>query len=117
MTPIIVTEIIGIEIAMAKIILTGAGDGMATGDRMIVIEAKVDDGINMINIPNKTTRKHYPPPNHYRPPPMGRQYQYQMPYEQYPPYPQQHHQYTQRLPAQSRQATRYMPAVSKPRPL
>ena len=57
MTPIIATEIIGIEIAMAKIIVTGAGDGMATGDRMIVIEAKVDDGINMINIPNKTTRK------------------------------------------------------------
>ena len=36
---------------------------------------------------------------------MGRQYQYQLPYEQYPPYPQQHHQYTQQLPAQSRQAT------------
>ena len=36
---------------------------------------------------------------------MGRQYQYQMPYEQYPPYPQQPQQYTQRPPAQSRQAT------------
>ena len=36
---------------------------------------------------------------------MGRQYQYQLPYEQSPPYPQQQLQYTQRLPAQSRQAT------------
>ena len=34
---------------------------------------------------------------------MGRQYQYQMQYEQYPPYPQQQ-QYAQRQPAQSRQA-------------
>ena len=47
--------------------------------------------------------QNYPPSNHYRPPPMGRQYQYQMPYEQYPPYPQQQ-QYAQRPPAQSRQA-------------
>ena len=57
MTPIIATEIIGIEIAMAKIIVTEVGDGTATGDRMTVIEAEVDNGINMINIPNKTTRK------------------------------------------------------------
>ena len=37
---------------------------------------------------------------------MGHQYQYQMPYEQHPPYPQPQQQYTpQRPPAQSRQAT------------
>ena len=47
--------------------------------------------------------QNYPPSNHYWPPPMGCQYQYQMPYEQYPPYPQQQ-QYAQRTPAQSRQA-------------
>ena len=36
---------------------------------------------------------------------MGHQHQYQMPYEQYPTYPQQQQQYTpQRLPAQSHQA-------------
>ena len=57
MTPIIATETIGIEIAMANIIVTEVGDGTATGDRMTVIEAEVDDGINMINIPNKTTPK------------------------------------------------------------
>ena len=36
---------------------------------------------------------------------MERQYQYQMPYEQYPPYPQLPQQYTQRPPVQSWQAT------------
>ena len=36
---------------------------------------------------------------------MGHQYQYQMPYEQYPPYPQPQPQYSQRPPAQSHQAT------------
>ena len=55
--------------------------------------------------PQQEYSHNYLPPNHYRPPPMGRQYQYQMPYEQYPPYPQQPQQYTQRPPAQSRQAT------------
>ena len=48
----------------------------------------------------------YPDPNHYCPPPMGHQYQYQMPYEQYMNYPQQQQAYPPpRLPAQSCQAT------------
>ena len=55
--------------------------------------------------PQQEYSQNYPQPNHYRPPPMGRQYQYQMPYEQYLPYPQQPPHYTQRPPAQSRQAT------------
>ena len=37
---------------------------------------------------------------------MGHQYQYQMPYEQYPAYPQPQQQYTPQRPSvQSRQAT------------
>ena len=35
---------------------------------------------------------------------MGRQYQYQMPYEQYPPYPQPQQHYSQSPPTQLRQA-------------
>ena len=48
--------------------------------------------------------QYYQDQNHYRPPPMGHQYQYQLPYEQYPPYPQPQQQYSQWPPAQSRQA-------------
>ena len=44
-------------------------------------------------------------PNHYRPPPMGHQYRYPIPYGQYA-YPQQQQQYqSQRPPAPSQQAT------------
>ena len=43
--------------------------------------------------------------NHYRPPPMGRQYRYPIPYEQYS-YPQQQQQYQSHMPpAPSQQAT------------
>ena len=103
MIPITVIGITGIDPMKAKTIAIEVGDGTETGDKTMVTEAELDDGTNTINIPHKSIRKNYPPSNHYRPPPMGRQYQYQMPYEQYPPYPQQQ-QYAQRPPAQSRQA-------------
>ena len=44
-------------------------------------------------------------PSHYHPPPMGHQYTYPIPYDQYS-YPQQQHKYqSQMLPAPSQQAT------------
>ena len=43
-------------------------------------------------------------PNHYCPPPMGHQYRYPIPYEQYA-YPQQQQYQSQMLPAPSQQAT------------
>ena len=43
-------------------------------------------------------------PNHYRPPPMGHQYRYPIPYEQYSYLQQQQYQ-SQMLPAPSQQAT------------
>ena len=55
MTQVIVTKIIGIEIAMAKIMVIEVGDGTAIGDKIMVTEAEVDDGTNMNNIPNKNT--------------------------------------------------------------
>ena len=54
--------------------------------------------------PQQDYPKHYPDQNHYMSPPMGCQYQYQLPYEQYPPHPQLQQQYSQRPPAQSQQA-------------
>ena len=51
--------------------------------------------------PQQEYSQNYLTQNHYWPPSMGHQYQYQMPYEQYPPYPQPPQQYTQRPPAQS----------------
>ena len=43
-------------------------------------------------------------PNHYRPPPIGHQFRYPIPYEQYP-YPQQQQYQLQMPPAPSQQAT------------
>ena len=43
-------------------------------------------------------------PNHYRPPPMGHQYRYPIPYGQYS-YPQQQQQYQSQRPTPSQQAT------------
>ena len=42
-------------------------------------------------------------PNHYRPPPMGHQYRYPIPYGQYP-YPSQQQQYSSQMPTPSQQA-------------
>ena len=55
--PTTVIGIIGIDPVKAKAIVTEVGDGTATGDKMMVTEAEVDDGINMINIPHKNTPK------------------------------------------------------------
>ena len=57
MIPVIVTEIIGIEITMAKITVIEVGDGTATGDKVMVIEAEADDGTKTPNIHNKNTHK------------------------------------------------------------
>ena len=57
MIPTTVIGIIGIDPVKAKAIVTEVGDGTATGDKMMVTEAEVDDGINMINIPHKNTPK------------------------------------------------------------
>ena len=51
------------------------------------------------------SQQHYPDPNHYQLPPMGQQYRYPIPYEQYSPYPPQPQYPAQRPPAQSWQAT------------
>ena len=105
MIPITVTETIGSDIVRAKIIGNrgrrwdgnrGQNDGDGDGGRRWNQHEQY---------PPQEYSQNYPPPNHYWPPPMGCQYQYQIPYEQYPPYPQQPQQYTQRPPAQSRQAT------------
>ena len=57
MIPITVIGIIGIDPVKAKIIVIEVGDGTATGDKMMVTEAEVDDGTNMINIPHKIIPK------------------------------------------------------------
>ena len=46
----------------------------------------------------------FPNPNHYRPPPMGHQYRYPIPYGQYS-YPPQQQQYQAQMPTPSQQAT------------
>ena len=57
MIPITVIGTIGINSVKAKTIVIEVGDGTATGDKMMVIEAEVDDGINTINIPHKNILK------------------------------------------------------------
>ena len=57
MREVIVIVIIAKETMMAKITVIEAGDGMATGDKVMVTEAEVDDGMKTPNIHNKTTLK------------------------------------------------------------
>ena len=54
--------------------------------------------------------------NHYRPPPMGHQYRYPIPYEQYS-YPQQQQYPSQMLPAPSLASYECLSIMSKSRPL
>ena len=54
--------------------------------------------------PGYQQQPQYADPNHYRPPPMGHQYRYPIPYEQYS-YPQQQQYQPQRPPGPSSQAT------------
>ena len=54
--------------------------------------------------PGYQQESQFPSPNHYRPPPMGHQYRYPIPYGQYS-YPQQQQQYPSQMPTPSQQAT------------
>ena len=54
--------------------------------------------------PGYQPESQFPSPNHYRPPPMGHQYRYPIPYGQYS-YPQQQQQYPSQMPTPSQQAT------------
>ena len=96
-TPIIVTEITRIEIPKVKVILIGAEDGIIVEVRDIVIGEEGEDGTLISNIMTQGTNKQH---NHYHPPPMGHQYRYPIPYEQYS-YPQQQQYPSQMLPASS----------------
>ena len=55
MTPIIVTEITGIEILKVKVILIGAEDGIIVEVRDIVIGEEGEDGILISNITTQGT--------------------------------------------------------------
>ena len=106
MTLITVTETTGIEILKVKVIQTGAEDGIIIEVRDIVIGEEGDDGILISNTMTQGTNNEtqFANLNYYRPPPMGHQYRYLIPYEQYP-YPQQQQYQSQMLPAPSQQAT------------
>ena len=54
--------------------------------------------------PGYQQESQYQNPNHYRPPPMGHQYRYPIPYGQYS-YRQQQQQYQSQMPTPSQQAT------------
>ena len=84
------TEITGIEIPKVKVIPIGAEDGIIIEVRDIVIGEEGEDGILISNTTIQGTNKQtqFANPNRYRPPPMGHQYRYPIPYEQYS-YPQQ----------------------------
>ena len=75
-TPIIVTEITGIEIRTVKVILIGAEDGIIVEVRDIVIGEEGEDGIpnQQYHNPGYQKQTQFPNPNHYRPQPMGHQY-------------------------------------------
>ena len=57
MIPITVIGTTGIDPVKARTIVIEVGDGTATGDKMMVTEAEVDDGTNTINIPHKNILK------------------------------------------------------------
>ena len=106
MTRITVTETTGIEIMIVKVTLTGVKrwDSNSRG------QGHSDRGRGRRWNPNQ---QYYDPgyqqesqfqnPNHYRPPPMGHQYRYPIPYGQYP-YPSQQQQYSSQMPTPSQQA-------------
>ena len=104
MTRITVTETIGIEIQMVKVILTWVEDGIIiTEVKDTVIVEEGEDGIPISNIMIQGINRN-PNLNHYRPPLMGHQYRYPIPYGQYS-YPQQQQQYQSQMPTPSQQAT------------
>ena len=107
MTRITVTETIGIEIPIVKVILTGVEDGIIIVEvKDIVIVEGGDDGIPISSIMTQGTNKN---PNcktqiTTNPPPMGHQYRYPIPYGQYPYPSQQQQQYPSQMPTPSQQA-------------
>ena len=106
MTLITLTKTIGIEIPMVKVLLTGVDDGIITIEvKDIVIVAEGEDGIPISNITIQGINNNLNSPTlgHYCPPPMGHQYRYPIPYEQYS-YPQQQQYQSQMPPAPSQQA-------------
>ena len=106
MTRITVTEIIGTEIMMVTVILTGVDDGTIIVEvKDIVIMEEVDDGILVSSIMTQGTTRNpnFQDPNHYRLPPIGHQYRYPIPYGQYP-YQSQQQQYSSQMPTPSQQA-------------
>ena len=105
MTLITVTEITGIEIPKVKVILTGRRWDNSRG------QGHSDQGRGRRWNPNQQyhdpgyhQQTQFANPNHYCPQPMGHQYRYPIPYEQYP-YPEQQQYQSQMLPAPSQQAT------------
>ena len=105
MTPLIMTEIIGIGIPMAKAILTGVEDGTVIEARDTVTREEGENGTLINNI--MTWVIHNSPITLIQiimTTPIGHQYQYPIPYEQYS-YSQQQQYQPQRPPAQSCQAT------------
>ena len=59
MTPIIVTEITGIELPKVKVILTGAEDGIIAEVRDIVIGEEGEDGTLISNIMTQGTKNRH----------------------------------------------------------
>ena len=106
MTRITVTETIGIEIPIVKVILTGVEDGIITVEvKGIVITEEGDDGIPISSIMTQGTHRN---PNFKTQittdhPRLGHQYRYPIPYGQYP-YPSQQQQYPSQMPTPSQQA-------------
>ena len=76
MTPIIATEITGIEIPKAKVILIGAEDGTVVEVRDIVTGGRGRrwNPSQQYQDPGYQQQDQFVDPNHYRPSPMGHQY-------------------------------------------
>ena len=118
-TQITMTETIGIEIPIVKVILTGVEDGIIIVEvKDIVIVEKGDDGIPISSImiqgiKRNTNSKIQITTDH---PPWGHQYRYPTPYGQYP-YPSQQQQYPSQMPTPSQQVTNICQLCYSPRPL
>ena len=100
-------ETIGIEIPTVKIILTEGrrwdnnSRGQGHSDRG---RGRRWNPNQQYHDPGYQQQSQFSNPNHYRPPPIGHQYRYPIPYEQYS-YPQQQQYQSQMPPAPSQQAT------------
>ena len=104
MTQLTVTEIIGIEILMVIIMEIEVGDGMAIEGKVIVIEDGEDDGIQIPNTHNRITHNTIQTKTTISPLLWDANINTNCLMSNTPPYPQPQQQYSQRPPAQSRQA-------------